>query len=321
MPVTTVPAWSDVIDLNFPNQPLEDYLIETLVGWVQFGVDGFRCDVASLLPEAFWQEARRRVAQVKPSVIWLAESVHLNFVGSRRAAGLTALSDSEVFQSFDMAYDYDIWPIWQAAVTSMDPTSRYLEMVRMQSDIYPANAVKMRCVENHDQARILALAPSRNQALAWTAFEAFNKGSFLIYAGQEAAALHTPSLFDKDPIDWKDYELQPYLTRLAKIKKEDALVSGTFTIPVAHPAVVACWETDNGGLMGIFNVRAVQGSTPVPLPDGSYQDTLNGDMVTVKEGQASIPDCAAILRYDHPVQPAWFYSILLDLHIPPERID
>ena len=72
-PVTTVPDWSDVIDLKHPNPGLTAYLIETLKGWADFGVDGFRCDVASLLPQEFWREARAAVAKVKPGVIWLAE--------------------------------------------------------------------------------------------------------------------------------------------------------------------------------------------------------------------------------------------------------
>jgi glycosidase len=179
-PVTTVPEWSDVIDLKYPNHNLASYLIQTLQGWAEMGVDGFRCDVASLVPLEFWVQARAEVAKVKPGVIWLAESVHASFVGSRRTNGLSGLSDSELYEAFDMTYDYDIWPIWQLAVQGKVPVRRYIEMLRFQDCIYPENHVKMRCVENHDQARIMRLAPSRAQGMAWTAFQAFNKGSFLI---------------------------------------------------------------------------------------------------------------------------------------------
>ena len=51
-------------------------------------------------------------ALVKRDTMWLTESVHMNFVRERRRDGLFALSDSELYQAFDMAYDYDIWPIW-----------------------------------------------------------------------------------------------------------------------------------------------------------------------------------------------------------------
>ena len=163
-PVTTVPEWSDVIDLKHPNPELTAYLIETLQGWAEFGVDGFRCDVASLLPQEFWLQARQAVAQVKPGVIWLAEAVHAGFVSHRRANGLSGLSDSEIYAAFDLTYDYDIWPIWQLAVQGKIPVRRYVEMLRFQDSIYPANFIKMRCVENHDQARIMRLASSQRQA-------------------------------------------------------------------------------------------------------------------------------------------------------------
>jgi glycosidase len=265
-PVTTVPEWSDVIDLKHPNPALADYLIETLQMWVGLGVDGFRCDVASLLPLEFWLRAREAVAEVKPGVIWLAESVHAGWVAERRAAGWPTLSDSEVFRAFDLSYDYDIWPMWRAAVDEQVPVARYLEMLRFQDCIYPANCVKMRCVENHGQPRIMALAGSRERALAWTAFQAFNKGAFLLYAGQEVGATHTPSLFDVDKVAWGDCRLQPWIARLAKLKKHPAQMAGELVLLEAEPAIQAAWMHPDGGLYGVFNVRASKGEVSVRLP-------------------------------------------------------
>lgn len=316
VPVTTVPAWSDVIDLKYPNPELEHYLIETLLHWAKSGIDGFRCDVASLIPVEFWLRARDQVEEVNPNTIWLAESVHAGFVNSRRDSRLRVYSDSEIFSAFDLEYDYDIWPVWQAAVTGQVPVGRYLEMLRFQNSIYPTNYIKMRCVENHDQARILNLAPTREQALAWTAFEAFNKGALLFYAGQEAGMVHTPSLFFADKVEWGTYELQPFLTALAKIKKEPALVSGTFTVLRDEPVVVASWESQQGHLMGIFNLQGASGTVPLPLPDGSYDDLITGKQVKIKNNQITIPSIAVILQYTETVSPSWFYSLLFDLHIP-----
>ena len=50
-PVSSVPAWSDIIDLKHEAPGLAEYLIDTLRGWVARGVRGFRCDVASLVPK------------------------------------------------------------------------------------------------------------------------------------------------------------------------------------------------------------------------------------------------------------------------------
>ena len=62
-PITTVPEWSDVIDLKHPDPELTTYLIDSLKYWASMGVDGFRCDVASLVPVEFWQKARRELQE------------------------------------------------------------------------------------------------------------------------------------------------------------------------------------------------------------------------------------------------------------------
>ncbi|MCA9872784.1 MAG: hypothetical protein KC441_04000 [Anaerolineales bacterium] len=296
-PVTTVPEWSDVIDLHYNDPALWDYLIESLKGWVELGVDGFRCDVASVVPLAFWQRARQEVAAVKPGVIWLAESVHTGFVVHRRRQGLIAQSDGEIHRAFDLSYDYDIWPVWETAVADPTVVPFYTGILPFQKGIYPAHTIKMRCVENHDQPRIMQRAPSRAQALAWTAFQAFNEGAFLIYAGQESENTHTPSLFDVDKVIWRDYGLQDFLTRLCQLKKDPVQVTGQFEIVTAVPAISAVWQSANEGLYGVFNVSGVEDVMAAPLPDGQYSDALTDRVVVVRDGQMMVPETAVILRY------------------------
>ncbi len=317
-PVTINPDWSDVIDLKHPNPILSDYLIETLQDWARFGVDGFRCDVASLLPLEFWQQARQAVARVRPGVIWLAESVDASFLENRRRASLYGLSDSQVYEAFDLTYDYDIWKIWRAAVRGRVAASRYLEMLRFQEVIYPQNYVKMRCVENHDNPRIMRLAPSPAQALAWTALAAFNKGAFLIYAGQESAARHIPSHFDNDKIEWGNYSLQPFLTRLASLKKDPAQVSGKLILLEAEPAIQAAWDYPGASLYGVFNVSRKSGPVRVRLPDGVYPELLTGSTLRVTDGKLPMPESAAILRYTDPIPLMPAYSDLFDYSYQPE---
>jgi len=249
---------------------------------------------------------------MKPGVIWLAESVHSSFVGARRSNGLTGLSDSELYKAFDMTYDYDIWPIWQLAVQGKVPVRRYTEMLRYQDCIHPENYIKVRCVENHDQARIMRLAPSRAQGMAWTAFEAFNRGPFLIYAGQESAVKHTPSLFEIDKLEWGDYNLQPFLTRLAKLKKDPTQVVGKFVVMQADPAIQAAWEYPGKNLYGIFNTSGKVGYIMVNLPDGTYRDILNDGQVLVRGGKMLLPETAAIVRFTDTILLRPAYSELLD---------
>jgi hypothetical protein len=310
--VSTVAEWSDVVDFEHPNLELASTLVEVLKDWVRMGVDGFRCDVASLLPIDFWLQARAELSKLNPELIWLAESVHASFVWARRSSGLTCLSDGELYQAFDITYDYDIWPIWQLAVQGKVPVRRYIEMLRYQDSTYPQNYIKLRCVENHDQARIMRLASSRSQGMAWTAFQAFNKGAFLIYAGQESATKRTPSLFESDKVEWSDLSLQPFLTRLVKLKKDPAQVEGKLTVLQADPAIQAVWEYAGKNLYGIFNTSGKTGYIMVNLPDGTYRDILNDGQVSVKGGKILLPESAAIVRYTDTILLRPAYSELLD---------
>jgi hypothetical protein len=311
-PYRAASGWTDIAGLKHPNPDLSAYLIDTLLYWANTGVDGFRCDVASLLPKKFWIEARRAVDAARPDLLWLAESVSASFVASQRACGLTALSDSELYEAFDITYDYDLWAIWQAAVAGRVPVSRYLEMLRFQDAIYPANYVKLRCVENHDGARIMKAAATRSQALAWTAFSAFNNGAWLIQAGQESGATHTPSLFDVDRIAWGEYELQPFLSRLAALKKDPAQLGGRFVLLAAEPAIQAAWLFGRETLYGIFNIRSHERQADVFLPDGDYQEVLSGERLPVCQGQVRLPAAAAVLRVHHDDGFKPLYSDLLD---------
>jgi glycosidase len=316
-PITTVPEWSDVIDLKHPNKQLAHYLIDSLINWAKLGVDGFRCDVASLVPLEFWLQARRAVAEVNPEAIWLAESVHAGFIEHRRQMGMSSTSDCELYQAFDITYDYDIWPIFQAVVSGKSVDGRFLEMVRFQHTLYPANYVKLHFVENHDQARIMSLAASRETSLAWTAFQAFNQGAFLIYGGQETASIHTPSLFDKDPVEWQDDSIRPFLTSLCHMKKIPILTDGSFTIHQSHPIIQAAYSDGKSSLLGIFNTRKYSGGVPVPLTNGKYCDILSNIEVQVSQGKITAPKIASVLKIPYPLTVQPFFSELLDMDIKP----
>jgi hypothetical protein len=308
--ISRVPEWPEVFDFKFPNDSLEAYLIEILQGWAAFGVDAFRCDVASFMPQDFWIKARHEVGRVKPGIIWLGENPHARNIELRRSKGLQAFSDCEVYQAFDITYDNDIWSAWRAVLAGKSNLSKYLEMLRFQDCIYPTNFIKMRCVENHDRARFTTLVSPPEKRLAWTAFQAFNKGAFLIYAGQESAEEH--GHFDGDRIEWNNFPLQPFLTKLAHMKKDPILTKGCFMLTGAEPVVQATWYTSTECLYGLFNLQGSQGKIELPVPDGDYTNILDGNLLNVSRRKADIPASAAIFRYPADGLPKPFYSDLLD---------
>lgn len=151
-PAPRFPEWSDVVDLDYSVRDLWDYQIETLERWVHFGVDGFRCDVASLVPVPFWVEARKRVAAIR-QCIWLAESVHKEFIAEMRSRGFYAACNAELHEAFDISYDYDARTELESAWAGTGPLVAYLHHLSLQGCMLPANAIKARFLENHDQTR------------------------------------------------------------------------------------------------------------------------------------------------------------------------
>ena len=288
--------WTDVVDLDYENRALWQYQIETLCYWAQF-VDGFRCDVASTVPVEFWREARRAVEAVRPGAVWLGESVHLAHIQAFRSLGHYAATDTELFTAFDILYPYDLWPLYEGVTEGRLPLSRWFDAVDYQEVSFDSHYNKLRCLENHDTARAAARFPQEKQLLAWTALCYFMKGTTLLYAGQEVCAAHTPSLFEKEPINWQSgRDISPYLARLAAIKKAlptDALFR--ITADDACGIVTALYTAPDACAVGVFPLAGQGGTAAVPLPDGPYTDALSGQSVTVAGGLLPVGDCPLIL--------------------------
>lgn len=96
--------WSDIVYSDYGNRALWIYQIGDAQNVGGDG-DGFRCDVAPLIPLAFWRKAREEVEAVRPGCVWLSESVEPAFTLDNRARGMVSLSDSEIYQAFDLSFE------------------------------------------------------------------------------------------------------------------------------------------------------------------------------------------------------------------------
>lgn len=212
--------WEDVSDLDYSDRGLWDYLIKALEKWVGIGVDGFRCDVASLVPIEFWLEAKNYLDK-KKDIIWLAESVELSFIKHIRERGFIGHSDPEIHQVFDISYDYDGYSYLKPYLHGFSPIADYVEYLYLQECLYPINYSKLRFIENHDIKRIASIT-NVDRLKNLTVFYNLIPGAPLIYAGQEYAINHSPNLFEIDPINWEegDKYFYEYFKKVVKLGKE-----------------------------------------------------------------------------------------------------
>ncbi|HHW79940.1 MAG TPA: alpha-amylase [Acholeplasmataceae bacterium] len=283
--------WSDITDLDFTNKEVWDYLINVLKYWSKY-VDGFRCDVAPLVPLTFWEKAKNEVSKVNNNLIWLTESVEPGFIKYIRDMGYDAFSDSEMYQVFDVCYDYDIFKAMDDYLYNKKPLSNWLYHLNLQETIYPKNYVKLRSFENHDQDRIAHKASSEKQVIHLTAMQFFIKGMPMVYAGQEHLIKKRPDLFENDLIKWNnDKSIEQLITKLNEIKKAPIMSAGIYNLEDDENAIFSYTYKDTY-LLGLFNLDN-KSEIKTNLKDGTYINLLNNKEVIVEEN--------LIKDFDYPI--------------------
>ena len=192
--IPPVPSWTDVAGLNYASPALREYMIAMLKYWRQTcDVDGFRCDVAGMVPTDFWEQVRDALTQVKPDIMMLAEE------GSK---------PEFLVKAFDIDYSWPLLATMNNVMLRNAPVSdirRSWEEVRRQ---FPKNALHMRITDDHDEARAIARY-GLNGALAASALMFTLDGVPLLYNGMEvgdATESGDPALFDKLNIFWNPKE-------------------------------------------------------------------------------------------------------------------
>lgn len=279
--------WWDITDFDYTkDKGLWRYLIDNLVYWTKKGVDGFRWDVASFLPLEFLEQAHEEVLEVNPDSLFLSESVHGHFLRFIRNEGFECLSESEVFQVFDMAYDYDVHDYFLDYVNGKISLNEYLKEVVRQDEVYPKNYIKMKNLENHDNLRLAGLVDGDPVKIdAWTSFLFFTKGATMIYAGQEKSAKHTPTLFDKDTVDWSGRNLSTLISNLSDLSHREIFAKGIYQVYLLDQDVIcAGYKHEGKELYGVFNVGSIDEDIKLPIDDGLYTNILTTKTVDITDG-------------------------------------
>lgn len=286
---TKVSEWTDVFDLDFNNKELKLELIETLLYWLNVGFDGFRCDVASLIPQSFWVECLLAFVKAeKLDVLMLAESIDPQFMTELRRNNYLALCDSELYPMFNYTYDYDTYKFAEAYLDDKVSFSILHEKVRQQQYILPQKGYKMRFVENHDTKRIEHLVGSdEDKKIMWIAWSYFQCGGTLLYGGVETENTYTPTLFDREPVEWTEksnkYEL--FIKKINKLMKSINVDLMFYEVePYERDGLfVAKYTSPTKIIYGIFNVDCQEKWLRLPsvIRYKSAKNLITGDKITL----------------------------------------
>jgi glycosidase len=262
--VSPVPDWHDVIDLNYDNKELRKYMIEAMKYWVQeCDIDGFRCDVAGMVPLDFWKAAHTELNKVK-NVFMLAEG-----------------ESPELHEVFDMTYSWDLLHLMNDIGQGKASVKSLKDYFEKEKSKYPADAYRMRFTTNHDENTWNGTEFERLGEAAET-FDALTcviTGMPLVYSGQEAGLNKRLRFFDKDTIEWKESKFRFLYTELLHDKERNkALWNGTEgaeMIPVnssAGEVFAFVRQKDDDKVYAIFNLsgKNVRTELESSLISGEY---------------------------------------------------
>ncbi len=158
-------------------------------------MDGFRCDVAYMVPTDFWEQARAELTKVKPDIMMLAE----------------ASKPELLTNAFDIDYSWPLLATMNNVLIHSAPASDIRKTWEENRREFPKNALHMRISDDHDEARAVARY-GLNGALAASALMFTLDGVPLLYNGMEvgdATESGDPALFDKLTIFWHPKERPP----------------------------------------------------------------------------------------------------------------
>ena len=229
--------WTDVVGLDYEQPQVWTAMIDALKFWVrETDIDGYRCDVAGLVPTPFWEQARVALDSVKP-VFMLAE-----------------WSEPELHEkAFDMTYDWDLHDAMAKIAKGKGDVSDLMVYLEQPKKKFPKDAYRMLFTTNHDKNAWEA----SDAELYGESFKAFAvlaatlPGMPLIYGGQESFLDKRLAFFEKDPINWKNYELADFYTELLQLKKDNSALwngasgGGMEVLPISSEFIFA-YRRSNG---------------------------------------------------------------------------
>lgn len=276
--VPPVPDWSDVIDLNYDNKELWKEMISALKYWVsEFDIDGYRCDVAGMVPIEFWNEVRTELDKIKP-VFMLAE-----------------WDTPEMHKfAFDMTYDWDLHKIFNGVYAKERNSSDIIKHILNDQKKYPDYAYRMQFTSNHDENSWNGTEYERlgKAAEVFAVLTYVIPGMPLIYNGQEIGFNKRLEFFEKDSIIWKENKFEKLYKNLNELKeKNKALWAGIESGSVDfinnnNDILIIRRSKENKEVIGFFNLteKETEANTRLEKASGVYigfnndqQIELNGN--------------------------------------------
>ncbi|MDX2247264.1 MAG: alpha-amylase family glycosyl hydrolase [Bacteroidia bacterium] len=277
-----VADWEDVIHLDYSNKEMRQAMIDAMKYWiVECDIDGYRCDVAHMIPVDFWNDCRQQLNKTR-EVFMLAEAE----IPVQHSA-------------FEMSYAWKFHGLLNEIAKGEKNASAIDEYyATWENDTFPEYAYRMQFITNHDE-----------NSWSGTEFERMGDGykTFavlaltlpgmpLLYTGQEVGLNRRLKFFEKDVIEWKEHPDAAFYTTLLKFNKENpAMWNGEYGGKMtkinnekSEDVYTFFTEKENNKVLVMVNLSAEEQtfSCEGDAHTGSYKDVFTGESVEIKPAES-----------------------------------
>ncbi|MDQ6470165.1 alpha-amylase family glycosyl hydrolase [Flavobacterium sp. LHD-80] len=268
--------WQDVAQLNYTNNDMKKAMIDAMSYWVyNANIDGFRCDAADFVPQAFWSQAITEIRKIKnQKMIMMAEGTRANHYDA----------------GFDYTFGFSYFDALKKVFSEAQPASYLQTESSKEYGQLDSSKRIVRYITNHDvnlsDGTPLELFGGKKGSLAAFVIASSMKSVPMIYGGQEIGYAKRIDYFDKIAIDWSttDFEmLKEYKKIIAFRNTSEALRKGKITGYSSNDATVFTMETTADKVLIVANVKnkAVKYTTSTALANTSWVDALTGSPITI----------------------------------------
>lgn len=291
--------WTDVIQLDYENENLQEYMIQVLKYWVvETGIDGFRFDYVDGIPTSFWRKVNAELKELKSDIFLIAEGDGTKYHQ----------------MGFDMDYCWSLhgWDVglMRQIFEGSKNVADLDNFLNAEETNYMPEKYHMYFTSNHDENswhgtefEQLGTSSEVFAVLTQTLY-----GMPLIYSGQEAALNRRLDFFNKDEISWNNLVYEDFYTAFNTLRATNE----------------AMWNGNSGGLPvrvhtsmdeNIFAFSRSKGSDTVlvllNLSDSLVQFNIS-DSIYNGSYLDLITNQSTDISTDNPINlDAWEYQVLV----------
>ncbi|WP_265200507.1 alpha-amylase family glycosyl hydrolase [Aureitalea sp. L0-47] len=272
-------GWNDVADLDYSNQALHRAMIDDMKYWVkEEGIDGFRCDMAGMVPTEFWSKAIPELRAEK-DIFMLAE-----------------WDNPELTQNnlFEMAYGWETHHLLNAIAKGEKNVQDLDNHMNHLAEKWRGGGFLMNFLTNHDENSWAGTVRERmgDASEAMLALTYCLPGMPLVYSGQEYDLDHRLKFFEKDSIPKEKGTMWPLMEKLGSIKNNEPALSGakepgSYTRLSTNSEMVFAFkrEKNDNALVFVANLSGKDATFTLQV-EGDYKELLSEVTLSMAPGKS-----------------------------------